>query len=258
MDRDLKRTGNSIVLLSAGAGVFTVDPSLAQTTKQRMLDNGIGMDMLSLAVPPLHTTPVFIHRREENGQQSGDFDYEIPHWINLRFVDPSQAQDPRAWIAAAAPRRAREGWRMEPLSLHTPRRHEPESPIHFSPARRRQYTGDKDPAGAKLARMPSALAFLVDSYSECAQELQSLSSSDSRDDCNDIPPSTTGKKSVNALVANKSTGMHGSVDEEKPEGTLCFRQVCAHANLIEIGRPKHPSKDDFSSLFDSEFISESR
>ena len=50
LDRDLTRTGNSIVLVSAGAGLFQVSPKLAQITKQRMMDNGIGMDMLSLAV----------------------------------------------------------------------------------------------------------------------------------------------------------------------------------------------------------------
>ena len=62
MDRDTLRTGNSIVLVSAGAGVFSVDARLAQITKQRMMDNGIGMDMLSLAVPPLHTAPIFMFR----------------------------------------------------------------------------------------------------------------------------------------------------------------------------------------------------
>ena len=61
LDRDLTRTGNSIVLVSAGAGLFQVSPKLAQITKQRMMDNGIGMDMVSLAQPPLHTVPLFMH-----------------------------------------------------------------------------------------------------------------------------------------------------------------------------------------------------
>ena len=67
MDRDVQRTGNSIVLISsAGSGVFAVDARLARVTKQRMMDNGIGMDMLSLAVPPLHTAPIFMHRGINN------------------------------------------------------------------------------------------------------------------------------------------------------------------------------------------------
>jgi hypothetical protein len=34
MDRDLQRTGNSIVLISAGTGIFDVQPHLSQITKQ--------------------------------------------------------------------------------------------------------------------------------------------------------------------------------------------------------------------------------
>ncbi|TMW64455.1 hypothetical protein Poli38472_013077 [Pythium oligandrum] len=41
MDRDLNRTGQSIVMLTAGSGVFNVDERLAQITKQRMMDNGV-------------------------------------------------------------------------------------------------------------------------------------------------------------------------------------------------------------------------
>ena len=51
MDRDLVRTGNSIVMISPGCGFFKVEPRLAQITKQRMMDNGIGMDLISLSQP---------------------------------------------------------------------------------------------------------------------------------------------------------------------------------------------------------------
>ena len=50
MDRDLYRTGNSIVIISPGQGVFEVSKKLARITKQRMMDNGIGSDMLSLGL----------------------------------------------------------------------------------------------------------------------------------------------------------------------------------------------------------------
>eukprot|EP00957_Ditylum_brightwellii_P140208 10683549-Ditylum_brightwellii.AAC.1 len=52
LDRDLYRSGNSIVIVSPGCGVFEVDQGLAGITKQRMMDNGIGSDMLSLGLPP--------------------------------------------------------------------------------------------------------------------------------------------------------------------------------------------------------------
>lgn len=60
MDRDLSRTGNSIVMISPSTGVMEVDAGLSAITKQRMMDNGIGMDMLSLSQPPMHTVPLFI------------------------------------------------------------------------------------------------------------------------------------------------------------------------------------------------------
>ncbi|KAJ1459417.1 hypothetical protein M885DRAFT_511366 [Pelagophyceae sp. CCMP2097] len=130
MDRDLQRTGNSIVLVTAGAGVIVVDARLAQITKQRMMDNGIGMDMLSLGVPPLHTAPIFMHKEprrtcdvpRRSFAAKNAFSYEVPHWINLSFLDADRAGDPRAWIAAAAPRRAAEGWRLPTLEFGAKRR----------------------------------------------------------------------------------------------------------------------------------------
>ena len=46
MDRDLMRTGNSIVTISPSCGIFRVQNKLSKITKQRMMDNGIGMDMI--------------------------------------------------------------------------------------------------------------------------------------------------------------------------------------------------------------------
>ena len=46
IDRDLTRTGNSIVVISAGTGIFRVQPRLAQITKQRMIDGGIFYEYL--------------------------------------------------------------------------------------------------------------------------------------------------------------------------------------------------------------------
>lgn len=83
MDRDLVRTGNSLVMITAGAGFYQVNPKLAQITKQRMMDNGIGMDLVSLSAPPLHMVPLFYVMPQE--KETGDF-YEVPHWINLQYL----------------------------------------------------------------------------------------------------------------------------------------------------------------------------
>ncbi|GMI25665.1 hypothetical protein TeGR_g13985, partial [Tetraparma gracilis] len=65
MDRDLTRTGNSIVVVSPGDGVFEVDRSLAAVTRQRMMDCGVGSDCICLALPPLHVTPFFVYKKSE-------------------------------------------------------------------------------------------------------------------------------------------------------------------------------------------------
>ena len=61
LDRDLHRTGNSLFVISAGNGIMEVDKGLAGITYQRMMDNGIGSDMLSLGLPPLHIAPFFLY-----------------------------------------------------------------------------------------------------------------------------------------------------------------------------------------------------
>lgn len=65
IDRDLHRTGNSIVVITPGNGVFEIEKNLAGITKQRMMDNGIGSDMLSLSLPPLHVAPFFSTSKRE-------------------------------------------------------------------------------------------------------------------------------------------------------------------------------------------------
>ena len=92
MDRDLQRTGNSIVMISAGTGVFKIKPSMALITKQRMMDSGIGLDFVSLSQPPLHAVPLFevdcsdMEGFDENSRSGLHF-YETPHWINVSYLD---------------------------------------------------------------------------------------------------------------------------------------------------------------------------
>ncbi|KAI8912550.1 hypothetical protein EDD86DRAFT_201680 [Gorgonomyces haynaldii] len=59
IDRDLSRTGLSIVIITPGTGIFEVDRDLCRLTTQRMTDNGIGLDLVCLSKPPLHAAPLF-------------------------------------------------------------------------------------------------------------------------------------------------------------------------------------------------------
>ncbi|KAI8098681.1 uncharacterized protein BX664DRAFT_288302 [Halteromyces radiatus] len=58
VDRDLMRTGLSIILVTPGAGKFTVNKKLLRLTNERMTDNGIAMDLVCLSRLPLHITPL--------------------------------------------------------------------------------------------------------------------------------------------------------------------------------------------------------
>ena len=118
IDRDLQRTGNSIVMISAGTGIFRVKPTLQQITKQRMMDNGIGMDFISLSQPPLHTVPLFLVECNEYGMM--DF-YEVPHWMNITFVDCDV--DPSASRKTSVSEEQKHKWRdvTDPENLNNPR-----------------------------------------------------------------------------------------------------------------------------------------
>lgn len=63
IDRDLSRSGQSVVLITPGNGIFSVNKWLSEITEQRMMDHGIGIDLISLASRPLHKCPLFLFKQ---------------------------------------------------------------------------------------------------------------------------------------------------------------------------------------------------
>lgn len=62
IDRDLVRTGISLIIITPGTGHFEVDyPSLKRTT-EILVGNAIGIDLVCLAKMPLHSVPLFRYR----------------------------------------------------------------------------------------------------------------------------------------------------------------------------------------------------
>ncbi|CAO1632925.1 unnamed protein product [Sympodiomycopsis kandeliae] len=59
IDRDLNRTGLDLIIVTAGTGHFRVDKRWLRLTTERMIDNGIGLDMVCLTKMPLHSVPLF-------------------------------------------------------------------------------------------------------------------------------------------------------------------------------------------------------
>ena len=66
IDRDLVRTGVSIVVITPGTGVFEVDYNMLALTTETVTGNGIGIDLVCLSHMPLHSVPLFKHRIPEN------------------------------------------------------------------------------------------------------------------------------------------------------------------------------------------------
>ncbi|XP_053135498.1 GATOR complex protein DEPDC5 isoform X4 [Hemicordylus capensis] len=109
INRNFDRTGQMSVVITPGVGVFEVDRLLMILTKQRMIDNGIGVDLVCMGEQPLHAVPLFkLHNRCSPGDSRLGDDYNIPHWINHSFYTsksqrPCNSFTPRIKLAARKP-----------------------------------------------------------------------------------------------------------------------------------------------------------
>jgi len=71
------------LVITPGNGIYEVARELTKLTKDRVIDNGIGSDLVCLGEQPLHCVPLFKYATTENA-------YTIPHWINLSFYKSSE------------------------------------------------------------------------------------------------------------------------------------------------------------------------
>ncbi|CAG8452402.1 12536_t:CDS:2 [Ambispora gerdemannii] len=90
VDRDLLRTGLSIIVVTPGCGRFEVNKKLLRMTTERMIDNGIGLDLVCLSRVPLHTVPLFRFNSQDPAKAP------LPEWWKSRTVgggSKSQTKD---------------------------------------------------------------------------------------------------------------------------------------------------------------------
>ncbi|KAL8829387.1 MAG: hypothetical protein Q9170_006185, partial [Blastenia crenularia] len=59
IDRDLVRTGVSVIVITPGPGLFEVGYDLLATTTDNLIENGVGIDLVCLSRLPLHSVPLF-------------------------------------------------------------------------------------------------------------------------------------------------------------------------------------------------------
>lgn len=89
LDRTFERTGQLSVVITPGVGVFEVDRELTNVTKQRIIDNGVGSDLVCVGEQPLHAVPLLKFHHKDVILGGGD-DYSMPHWINLSFYSTNK------------------------------------------------------------------------------------------------------------------------------------------------------------------------
>ena len=82
IDRPLDRTGMMSMVITPGCGVFEVDRERSKITKERVIDNGIGSDLVCLGEQPFHKVPLFKFANTDI--------FSVPHWINLSFYKTSE------------------------------------------------------------------------------------------------------------------------------------------------------------------------
>ncbi|KAF2083584.1 hypothetical protein K490DRAFT_51305 [Saccharata proteae CBS 121410] len=104
IDRDLVRTGISVIVITAGTGMFEVDYNMLKMTTDILLGTGIGIDLVCLQPMPLHSVPLFKYRNPrlvpENSSRThlpsrmaGEFDPFIGE--NRSALDPNDESTPR-------------------------------------------------------------------------------------------------------------------------------------------------------------------
>ncbi|XP_030761534.1 GATOR complex protein Iml1 isoform X3 [Sitophilus oryzae] len=89
LDRSFDRTGQLSVVVTPGVGVFEVDRELTNITKQRIIDGGVGSDLVCVGEQPLHAVPLLKFHNKDTHLNAPD-DYSMPHWINLSFYSTNK------------------------------------------------------------------------------------------------------------------------------------------------------------------------
>lgn len=79
-DPDLRHTTTHFIVISPGNGLYDVEYDDLQETGKRLLNTEISVDIICLAQPALHVTPLFRYR-----DHNGTLHHCVPGWIDISF-----------------------------------------------------------------------------------------------------------------------------------------------------------------------------
>ncbi|MEQ2294190.1 GATOR complex protein depdc5, partial [Ameca splendens] len=120
INRNFDRTGQMSVVITPGVGVFEVDRLLMILTKQRMIDNGIGVDLVCMGEQPLHAVPLFkLHNKTTPRDSRAGDDYNLPHWVNHSFYTFKSQNS----CSSFTPRIKLAGWKPHAETLKSSKDH---------------------------------------------------------------------------------------------------------------------------------------
>ncbi|KAG9259058.1 uncharacterized protein F5Z01DRAFT_22878 [Emericellopsis atlantica] len=89
IDRDLTRTGISIIVISPGPGVYEVDYETLRRTTEALVGNGIGIDLICLPRMPLHSVPLFKYRNPNLDDKNADRQNALSRSYHSRDSTPA-------------------------------------------------------------------------------------------------------------------------------------------------------------------------
>ncbi|KAI6785323.1 uncharacterized protein J7T54_006965 [Emericellopsis cladophorae] len=89
IDRDLTRTGISIIVISPGPGVYEVDYETLRRTTEALVGNGIGIDLICLPRMPLHSVPLFKYRNPHLDDKTADRHNSLSRSYHSRDSTPA-------------------------------------------------------------------------------------------------------------------------------------------------------------------------
>ncbi|CCH44601.1 Vacuolar membrane-associated protein IML1 [Wickerhamomyces ciferrii] len=91
-DPDLRHTTTHFIVISPGNGIYDVEYDDLLETGKRLLNTEISVDIICLAQPALHVTPLFRYR-----DKYGNLHHCVPGWIDISFWSDRSSRESQ-WI----------------------------------------------------------------------------------------------------------------------------------------------------------------